>query len=309
MAGVARWCDTPLFYLSAAAQLTDIVGGMRLLYTSLIAISVLILQYADNPSFFHRLWGTATSRSGALLQEKEVRIEGLKVLPRSEVERVLPYDKSVLWWHINGTDIQSKVEESPWIDVATLGSCPEGVVRGWGCFVITVNERTPKFIAAVDNERWIIGDDGAFIMPSGGPLYGLDANAINHLVLVEGLASRTHSPDMVRSQLALAANSIATLERVVGRSARSLRFEARGDFSVIFEGVPFPVVFTAATDAPIPLAEQGERLVSLIAKLKDRLGDVASVDLAFARVGVVKFRTDLPPPVVVEHDKKGSKAG
>jgi cell division septal protein FtsQ len=141
---------------------------MRLLYTSLIAISVGVLQYIDNPAIFHRAWAAVTTAGSETVSQKEVRIEGLKVLPRAEVERVLPYDRSVLWWHVNGTDIQSKVAESPWIDEATVESCPGGALRSWGCFVLAVKERTPRFLGLVDNERWIIDSEGAFIMPSGG---------------------------------------------------------------------------------------------------------------------------------------------
>jgi len=267
---------------------------MRLLYTSLIACSVLLLHYMDNPGFFKRMWDSARARGSELMERKEVRIEGLRVLSRTEVERVLPFGRSVVWWHVNGTDIQSKVEESPWIEEASLQSCPEGTFRAWGCFVLSIKERTPKFIGLVDNERWIISSDGSFIMPSGGPLYGLTAETVSHLVVVEGLASRAHSPDIVRSQLALAADSIDTLERTVSRNARSVRFEGRGDFSVVFEGVPFPVVFSASPDAPVPLAEQGQRLVALLSTLRDRFNDVARIDLAFARVGVVKFKSEEP---------------
>ena len=53
-------------------------------------------------------------------------------------------------------------------------------------------------------------------------------------------------------------------------------------------------MFAGSPDAPIPLAEQGERLAALLSKLKDRLGDVAKIDLAFSRVGVVKFRAEEP---------------
>ncbi len=275
---------------------------MRLLYTSLIAISVAVLQYIDNPGFFHRAWAAVTAAGTETVSQKEVRIEGLKVLPRAEVERVLPYDKSVLWWHINGTDIQSKVAESPWVEEATLESCSGGALRSWGCFVLSVKERTPKFIGLVDNERWMIDSKGAFIMPSGGPLLGLSPEAVSQLVVVEGLASRTSSPDIVRSQLATASGAIGTLEREVGRSARSLRFESRGDFSVMFEGLPFPVVFAGSPDAPVSLVDQGQRLAALLAKLKDRLGDVAKIDLAFSRVGIVKFRAEEP-------EVQGSTAG
>jgi hypothetical protein len=70
-----------------------------------------------------------------------------------------------------------------------------------------------------------------------------------------------------------------------------LQFLTHGDFAVTFEGVPFPVVFGAGPDSKVPLAEQGERCAELLKRLHDRFADILKVDLAFDRVGVVKFRT------------------
>jgi hypothetical protein len=54
----------------------------------------------------------------------------------------------------------------------------------------------------------------------------------------------------------------------------------------------------------VSLPEQGVRFVALLSKLKDRYNDVARVDLAFTKVGVVKFRTDEPLPPQVQVAKK-----
>ena len=272
---------------------------MRLLYTSIIACSVLILHYIDNPARFQHGWMWTSTKTVELLENKEVRIEGLRVLSRTEIERALPFDKSVIWWHVNNTEIQGKIAENPWIAAARLDSCPGMWPSNWGCFVVSVTERSPKFIATVDNERWVISDEGAFIMPADGPLYGLTADTLGNLVAVDGIASRAHSPDLVRAQLALASRSIATIESSVARTADSLRFEGRGrlegrgDFAVTFKGVPFPIVFTTATDSLVSLEEQAQRCAGLLTKLKDRFAEIERVDLAFTRVGIVKFRGDV----------------
>ena len=70
---------------------------------------------------------------------------------------------------------------------------------------------------------------------------------------------------------------------------------------------PFPVVFAGASDSPLPLSEQAERLATLLGKLKDRFGEVARVDLAFARVGVVKFRADEPAQRGEHSPQQGSE--
>ena len=57
--------------------------------------------------------------------------------------------------------------------------------------------------------------------------------------------------------------------------------------------MPFPIVFTTATDSLVSLEEQAQRCAGLLTKLKDRFAEIERVDLAFTRVGVVKFRGDV----------------
>jgi hypothetical protein len=68
-------------------------------------------------------------------------------------------------------------------------------------------------------------------------------------------------------------------------------FEGRGAITVLFDGIPFPVTFGAPSDSMIVLEDQGRRLKALMSQLKDRLSEIDRVDLAFSKVGVVKFRS------------------
>ena len=261
---------------------------MRILFTLLITSGVIVLHVLDNPGGSQKLVQSVAARAHSLLEDKEVRIEGLSVLSRTEVERALPFDRSVVWWKLHSTDIQGRLGQNPWVAEASVSRCEGSYIATWGCFVVSVTERTPTFVATVDNTRWIIDRDGSFIVPFGEASARLGGGV---LVGVEGLASRNSSPDVVRAQLSAATRLLDTIERAVGRPISGLQFLSHGDFAVTFEGVPFPVVFGAGPDSKVPLAEQGERCSELLKRLHDRFPDILKVDLAFDRVGVVKFRT------------------
>lgn len=261
---------------------------MRVLFTLLIASGVVVLHVLDNPKGTRQIVEAATQKAHALVQDKEVRIEGLSVLSRTEVEKALPLERSAVWWKLHETDIQARLSQNPWVADAIVSACPGTLGGSWGCFLVSVTERTPRFLATVDNTRWIIDRDGSFIVP-----YSETAAraASGPLISVEGLASQNSSPDVVRAQLGAASRLLDTLEKGVGRGITGLQFLTDGDFAVMFEAVPFPVVFGAGPDSKVPLAEQAQRCGQLLKRVQDRFGDIVKVDLAFDRVGVIKFRS------------------
>ena len=261
---------------------------MRVLFTLLITASVAALHVLDNPRGV-RAW---SEKAAGVVQKwwnaKEIRIEGLRTLPRSEIERLLPLERSVVWWKLQSTSIQGRIAQNPWIGEVSVSSCEGGAREAWGCFLISIKERQPTFLAVVDNANWVIDRGGSFIVPYSETL-PMPSN--QRLVRVTGLASRHSSPDIVRAQLSAASSVLDTIEREVRRQVWALEFLGHGDLSVMFQDVPFPVVFGAGGDSVVPLAEQGKRCGELLKRLQDRFGDILKVDLAFERVGVVKFKT------------------
>ncbi len=264
---------------------------MRALFTALIITVFLVLQYLDNPGLFRAGAQVASEWWQRSFQDKEVRLEGLKWLSRTEIERVLPLERSVVWWMLNGPVIQAKLAESPWIGAASVDRCGESLLSEWGCFVVSVRERAPRFLAVVDDEAWVISDDGSFLLPARSAMQENSEDRYRGLVTIEGLASRQQSPDLVASQVALASTTIETLEKAVKLKVKGVVFEGRGDLSVSFERISFPIVFAAARDASVPLGEQGQRCTKLLAQLNGRLSEVERIDLAFSQVGVVKFKS------------------
>lgn len=268
---------------------------MRVLFTSLIASSVVLIHVLDNPGRISDGLELAKQRAISFLNTKEIRIDGLRLVPRDEVERVLPLNRSVGWWMLNETTIKARIAENPWIKSVQLSSCAGALIPKFGCFQISIEERKPRFLALVDDERWIIGEDGALIIPSKGNAPGLSDETFRALVPLYGLASRVMTPDRFQAQLQLAQTAIRVLERSVDLPVESITFEGRGDIAVDFATIPFPVIFGAtAVDASPVIEDQGRRLKALLAQLKDRLPDIEKVDLAFSKVGVVKFRPAPP---------------
>jgi len=260
---------------------------MRVLFTLLITASVATLQVLDNPRGARQWTEKAEQAALSLWNEKEIRIEGLRMLPRSDIERLLPLDRSVAWWKLQTTSIQGRIAQNPWIGEVSVSSCEGGVREAWGCFLISIQERQPTFLALVDNANWVIDRGGSFIVPYAETV-PIPAN--QRLVRVTGLASRHSSPDIVRAQLSAASSLLDTIEREVHRQVSGLEFLGHGDLSVSFQDVPFPVVFGASADSSVPLAEQGKRCAELLKRVQDRFLDILKIDLAFERVGVVKFK-------------------
>lgn len=235
----------------------------------------------------------AQERITSLLNTKEVQIEGTRLIPVEEVRRVLPMSKSVGWWMANQTAISARIAENPWVKSADVGSCKGGLVPKFGCFSVTVHERSPRFLALVDNERWIIGDDGSLIIPATGNAPGMTDETLRALVPLYGLASRATTPARFQAQLNLARDAITALERGVDLPIDSISFEGKGDIAVSFKRLGFPVVFGASVESSAVLEDQARRLKALLVQIKDRLSEVEKVDLAFSRVGIVKFKS--PP--------------
>ena len=270
---------------------------MRVLFTSLIASSVVLIHVLDNPGRFSNGLESAKQRAIAFLNTKEVRIEGLNVISREEIERILPLNRSVGWWMVNETGINARIAENPWVKSVKMTSCKGRLIPKFGCFTLVVEERKPRFIALVDDERWIIGEDGALIVPAKGYGPGLSDETLRSLVPLYGLASRVTTPEKSQAQLKLAQDAIRVLERSVGLSVQSITFEGKGDIAVDFQSLSFPVIFGAssmASDSSLVIEDQGRRLKALLEQLKDRLPEVEKVDLAFSKVGVVKLKTPAP---------------
>lgn len=268
----------------------SIISPMRALITFLTTVAVATLLALDNPRGFFTLLEKTQNTSSRLWNEKEIRIDGLQLLSRTEVERQLPLDRSVLWWHLNVTKLQAALAQTPWIGDVTVSSCPDVGSSHWGCFLLQIQERKPTFIADFGGDTWVIGHDGSFLVP-------LDEfrnrNYSGDLIRVGGIPSHGKSPNIVQERLSVAFRLCEKLEQAVAKRVVGLKFLDQGDLAIEFKDVPFPIVFAAGEDAKVSIEEQGERCAVLLTKLGGRFSEIEKIDLAFNRVGVVKLKAGL----------------
>jgi hypothetical protein len=268
---------------------------MRVLFTLFVTVTVVGIHVLDRPEWFRSRLATTNQAVQKLVQNKDIRVEGLSRLPRSVLEKLLPTEKSVPWWLANAATVQSRVAQNPWVAAVKIDGCGgDGGSSTWGCFVLSVTERTPRFVSAIDGERWLIASDGTFLAPvDGEDWHGVKRSQIPNVIIVEGLASRASSPDLLKGQLVVSARAVEILERSLERRITQLRFTEKGDLEVGFKGFGFPVIFNPSND-DVALEEQSQRCRALLAKLGERLVEVERVDLAFSKVGVVSFKMAVP---------------
>jgi len=269
---------------------------MRWIFTLLVTAVVVTLEVLDNPRLFERGWQRTIEVAHRIAQEKDVRVEGLQVLSRTEVERVLPLNRSVFWWIFNQQVVQTRIQENPWIQSATVESCPGGALGAWGCFVVSLTERNPYFVATVDEVSWLIAEDGTFLIPESsarerraaeGEQRKLDSTT---LFRVDGLASRVSSPDRMAAQVAVAREVIREAHVRFRNKVNTISFGSKSDLAVAFDGLPFPIILNAGNDVSVSIGEQLARGSKLLQQFSDRSGEIEKIDLAFDRVGVVSFR-------------------
>jgi hypothetical protein len=278
---------------------------MRIAFTLLVTATVVAIHILDKPQFYLARAHQTSVVIEDLVQSKDIRIEGLKHLPRSVVEDLLPSDRSVPWWMANVALLRSSVATNPWVESVSVESCGESVAEKWGCFIISVSERRARFVARVDSDAWLIADDGTFLSPFQRDHWqGVKRFSVPNVVQINGLASKISSPDVVRAQVGAATLATATLEEVIGRRIGGLVFSEKGDLQAFFKGYSFPVVFSASNDSAT-IRDQAERARALLPKLSDRLGEIERVDLAFSKVGVVTFKA----PSERQLPKKASTPG
>ena len=183
--------------------------------------------------------------------------------------------------------------QSPLIAAAVVRPC-SGL--SLDCFVLTVEERQPAFIAVMADESraWLVGQDGGFIAPlthkqfQEGVLRVFGEKA-RRLVVVRGLWGAKSSPDEVKNRLQWVTQSLRALSEGSSLAIREVQLRESSEIRVLFDEAPFPVLFELSAEALPDLSEKGRQLKRLIAELGQQKGTVREVDFALKKMAVVRY--------------------
>jgi len=219
-----------------------------------------------------------------ILLEKDIRIEGTERLGRLDIERLLPLNRSVIWWMTNYSTIESRLRENPAIGSVKVSPCGQSALNNWGCFVVDVGERKSHYIGILKDGAWLIGEDGGFMRP-----LGRDEIVDPGWIPVTGLSEDNQSPDVIHQIFSALRQSESILAETYKKPISSIHVEGNSEFKAKFKGQKFEARFELPRGDGSNTREQGIRLNELVTKMGNKIDSVASVDLAYNRVAVVKI--------------------
>ena len=279
---------------------------MKVIFTALTSVVAASVCALDQPQRVAALGRGVNTAVQEVLFAKDLQVTGLKVVRRREVDRLIPAEKSVPWWLINGRVVEARLLTSPLIFRANVASCQPW---RWGCFKIEIEERKAGFFALVGAQGWLVGSDGGLIMPVAAERIAeyrrsvLDqagatdaaSSGYKRLPLVEGLWAGGESPDVVRQRLENVRRAIDIIEKACGLPVAHLRLASGQDVEVRLSGLELIATFDVSPEDILGgrsqiLADRSVRLKSLLDELGPRKSVVERVDLAFEKIAVIKAK-------------------
>lgn len=235
----------------------------------------------------------------AALYEKEIAIEGLSALTQEEVEAHLPLARSVVWWHLFPGEVEKAVLQHPLVKAVSF----ETSIFSPTQFVIRVHERQPRFVVPVQDEVWLVADDGVFLreVTTNVPERS-EIRVPQRLILVSGATSRSSSPDLLRSRLRYLAQVAEVIESEAGRKIEEISLSGSDELQVQFSETDFQTVFSQVDDDFSGLAKEAKRFAMLRDRLAAQGSRVEMVDLSYPANAVVRMVQE--SPALTKGDKK-----
>lgn len=269
------------------------------------ALMTIGMIYLDNPEPLNRFMNQRVEQLDHLLYDKEIRFEGLSLVREEELRKLLPESSSVTWWLFNPREIETALLRHSLVQRATVRTCETFAVADWGCFSVAVEERHPAFAALIEDEVWILGQDGGLLFPVPRRLFeneplvkvlsrylARDVSATTHLKMLH-VAGK--SPDLIHARLSYTRKAVEIIERHSGLEVAMARCNRQGEIRVRFDNYPFEVLFDYAEDAPKTLTLEAERLAALVREFGQRSQTIELIDLAYNKLAVVRFQEGQVP--------------
>lgn len=240
------------------------------------------------------------NRISVLLQPKQLSIEGTSLLSDDEVLNAVPVSSTIFSWLFLRGSIEEQLQRHPLVADAVISPCSGGLLQQLRCFAIRIVERTPKYVAVIDSKPWLVGEDGGFIgiADDSHLIERMHDNglAIEEMSLLTGLSVAGSTPDHTRGRLNYVRTAVEKIGAVTNLQVQSADLKANGELRLRFEEIPVPVIFGFAEADYRLLAVQAERLKVILSEIRERFNEIELIDLAFRRVGVVRFKSGTPAP-------------
>lgn len=253
---------------------------MRFLFTFLTTGLILSIHLLDRPDWIVWTEKQLGSQIDENLYIKELRFDGLHQLSRVDVERYLPQERSVAWWMANQESIKGSLAQNPYIAQTQISKCSDAE---WGCFLVSIEERKPRFVVAFQSAKWSVSADGTFLRKIQ-PHEALPAETI----FVHGSKTFDECPDRLKSTLQASEKNLDLIEKRVKTRVASVNFLNSGDFEVGLQNTHLTARFTSEeNDSSHDLEKQALRLAGILKELGPNSEKVSHIDLSYPRFAVL----------------------
>ena len=217
---------------------------MKTLFVSTcIAVSLVAGIWFTRPEYLFSAQTYVENSIYTRLFEREIHVNGARLLRKQRVLDMLPVHYSNLWWRMNPSAITRTLSTNPLVQSVAVEPCNFFSLR---CFSVAIEERDAGLLAVLPDGVWLLGTDGGY-MVSVAKKEASDRVRLlqqkRNLPLVYGLAGEGVSPQMVRSRALYVLRAREQLETSLDAGIPALTLHGNGELSVQFERYPFTVVF------------------------------------------------------------------
>ncbi len=272
---------------------------MRFVTSISFALITIGMIYLDNPEPLNRFANQSAQQVNHLLLDKNVSYEGLSYVRSEEIEVLLPMEKSIPWWLFNKSQIETGLLRHSLVKKALLETCDTFAIAEWGCFKVLIQERHPAYAALIEDEVWILGEDGGLLFPVSREQFDSQpltkilsknlARDVSSDVNLKILQVAGSSPDLIHARLSYTRRALEIIEENSGLEAAMARCSHQGEIRIRFDNYPFEVLFDYSEDAPKTLALEAQRLAALLKEFGARAQTIELIDLAYNKLAIVRF--------------------
>lgn len=265
---------------------------MRIVFHSIIFLALLF-------GGFYIFWPTHTKSKIADLSdflsnvatEKELQITGINLIGRTEVLSLLPMRKSSAWWKLNQRQIENELLKHPLVQSAGISSCSD---LSLSCFNLEIVERSPFFLLAMDQEYWLLGEDGGFIAPVPQERFRRGLPKLpngRQAILLLGMQQYEASPEAIKSRIGYLRKSLSIIEEILLKPIELVELKDSGEIVVKYTDLNLKATFSKldmGSDEYSKLRDEAYRLKALLDSYGAGASRIESVDLAFNKVAVIR---------------------
>lgn len=239
---------------------------------------------------FSSVVSRAKERIVGFSYDKKVFFAGLKVLDQAQLQKTIPFEKSVFWWYLNGAQLEGALRKHALIEKSEVNSCKPFV---WGCFEITLQEIEPKYTALVGSRVFVAGTAGKFeeVRAESTNLSAFFAG--KEPIILSGIDDKSVSPDVLGARLEYLKHAVALISDRCNCEVSRANILGNGELGVFVRDIGTEFRFDPPLEGGVEqtmanIGRKATRMAQILKKLRFNNTSLGQVDLSFDRVAVLK---------------------